>query len=252
MSDEQMPRYRGRDRGVFDGPDLHGVRRPLESPVSLKMTPPPSPRFRPPAGLARGRIVRRPAGGLTHVNHRSPWPVLAAALAGAIAVATCRDSAVAPRESRAGPPVGPSPAADQQTSDPGGALTATLPGNDSRTGSGVVALGSLGTEPVLVKAVASGILQMYPYGDLNQPPGAVDPNGIFLFTENSCKANVEVAGANGTYVRYCDAVNTNPLVETVERYAILQGDVSAWRTGGPQPSFGPARLDINAAVTEVV
>lgn len=174
------------------------------------------------------------------MNHHSPWPVLAAALAGAIAVAACNDPAVAPRESRAGPPVGSSPAADQQTSDPGGALTAALPGNDSRTGSGLVALGSLGAEPVLVQAVASGLLQMYAYGDTTQPPGYVDPNGIFLFTENSCKANVEVAGANGTYVRFCDGRNDNPLEETVTRYAILQGDVSAWRTGGPQPSFGPA------------
>jgi len=48
------------------------------------------------------------------------------------------------------------------------------------------------------------------------------------------------AGSNGTYVRYCDGRNDNPLQETVTRYAVLQGDISAWRTGGPQNSFGPA------------
>jgi hypothetical protein len=162
------------------------------------------------------------------------------AVVGAVVLAACGDGAMAPRHGGGAPRAAPTPVADQQTSDPGTPLVGTLPGNDSRTGSGVVALGSLGAEPVLVEAVASGLLQMYPYGDMNQPPGYVDPNGIFLFTENSCRANVEVVGAGGTYVRYCDGINTNPLQETVTRYAVLYGDVSAWRTGGPQPSFGPA------------
>jgi hypothetical protein len=171
--------------------------------------------------------------------HRRLLPAVATLLT-ALAVGACSDAAVAPRESRARPPAGPVPLADQQTSDPGAPLVGTLPGNDSRTGSGVVALGSFGAEPVLVKAEASGLLAGYAYGNMTQPPGYYDPNGVFLFTENSCRANVEVAGSNGTYVRYCDGRNDNPLQETVTRYAVLQGDISAWRTGGPQNSFGPA------------
>lgn len=173
------------------------------------------------------------------MNHR--FPAIAMAITGLVAVAACSDGAVAPPETRPRAPAAPATAAaDQQSSDPGGPLTATLPGGDSRTGSGLIALGSLGSEPVLVQAVASGTLQMYAYGNTSQPPGYVDPNGIFLFTENSCKANVEVAGFFGTYIRFCDADNTNPLQETVTRYALLQGDISAWRSGGPQNSFGPA------------